>query len=87
MTIRELAIRRVQQCGMSAREAALMLEGFARGPGRDIKFNDCVQSLSETLAQRIDQAAIGYRMRNGIPQPPVETAPHDGKMLATGETT
>ena len=89
MTIRELAMRRVQQCGMAPREAALMLEGFARtGEGSIIGWADIAPGLSRDQATRIDRAAVGYRMRHGVPAPPQvaePTAPYDGKMRATGE--
>jgi hypothetical protein len=91
MTIRELAVRRVQQNGMKPREAALMLEGFARTQeGSIIGWQDIASGLSRDQAERVDDAAVRYRMRNGIPGPEVEPAPaliRDGKMLATGETT
>ena len=93
MTIRELATRRVQQCGMNPREAALMLEGFARTQeGSIIGWGDIAPGLSRDQAERIDRAAVGYRMRNGFPVVSTETpespstpAARDGKMLATGE--
>ena len=86
MTIRELATRRVQQCGMNPREAALMLEGFARTQeGSIIGWGDIAPGLSRDLAERIDRAAVGYRMRNGVPRAPEPNEPYDGKMRATGE--
>lgn len=81
----ELAQRRVLQNGMHPREAALMLEGFARGEGRDIDWGTIAPYLAPGLADRIDKAAVGYRMRNGVPSPAVpEPVVRDGKMLATG---
>jgi hypothetical protein len=45
---------------MKPRQAALMLEQFARGSGRDIGWQNPAVRLSHELADRIDRAAVGW---------------------------
>lgn len=80
MTIRDLALQHLQRHAMPRREAALMLECFARtGEGSVVAWDDSAPGLSRDLVGRIDQAAVGYRMRNGTPETPLPRAVRDGK--------
>jgi hypothetical protein len=78
MTIRELLLRRVKECGMSPREAALMLEGFARSKEASlIGWDDIVaySTLSRDQAERIDNFAQRWMMASRytkIDEAPVE---------------
>ena len=90
MTIRELARRHLLQNGMTPREAALLLESFLRGAGRDVGWEASATSLPKVLAERIDKVAVSWCMAHRVTgETQVEPAPaliRDGKMLATGET-
>ena len=73
MNFRELARRQVERNGMTSKES-LMLEAFARGPGRDLPW-DSTALASRAQVDRIDRAAVNWRMANGVEEAAViETA-------------
>ena len=78
MTIREHAIRHVQQRGLDAGGAALLIEKFARTQeGSIIAWEDTAPGLSRDQVQRIDRAAVGWinagRNADLHPDEPFET--------------
>ncbi len=91
MTIRELVRRHVIESGMTEREAALMLEAFARAT-KDFDWEGLAPKLSPQQIARIDGAALGWCMRHrqteGYEDAKFDSPKtvRDGKMLATGET-
>lgn len=87
MTIRDLAFHHILQHSYTRQEALLILvEEFQQG-GNHFDWDAPAPHLTQAQEQRIDRAAVGYRMRNGVPAPvvPIEPAIHDGRMLAAGK--
>jgi hypothetical protein len=89
MTLRELAIYRMRQNGVSGDDATAILENFVKGLGRDVPWNNTAPFLADPLADRIDRAAVNWMMAHHLTdqhdEPGVKPAARDGKMLATGE--
>lgn len=78
MTIYGLALARVMQCGMLQPEAEAMLEQFSRsGQGSQFDWGGIAPQLDRKQAAVIDGAAVGWRMRHGIPEPPVKPLPKE----------
>ena len=79
MTFRELARRQVERNGMTSKESGLMLEAFARGPGRDLPWDIQTPQMSriqmDRLMDRIDRAAVNWRMANGVEEAAVIETP------------
>lgn len=58
----ELALRHVQKNGVTPEDAIKILDSFARGPGRDIPWENITPFLPSPLAERIDRAAVNWMM-------------------------
>ena len=84
-TLRDLALRHMQQNGMTSAEATAALDAFAVSLGRDVDWK-ATASLYPSLIRRIDKAAVNWLMvpREGVVEPEARMI-RDGKMLATGE--
>jgi hypothetical protein len=60
MTIFELALDHMRECGMPEDDAITALEQFGAGEGRDIEWGGIAPHLSPSQLKRIDAAAVGW---------------------------
>jgi hypothetical protein len=81
MTIFELALDHMQECGMSEADAVAAVEQFGAAGGRDIEWGAIAPRLSVAQLKRIDDAAVGWlhAHRLALDAAP-ETDPPRGRM-------
>ena len=88
-TLRELALRHMQQNGMTQAEATAALDEFSQGAGRDVNWRKGDTSMGGGLMRRVDIAAVNWcvahRLTGETVVEPEARMIRDGKMLATGE--
>lgn len=73
MTVFELAVARLEECGMTNDSAVACIERFGATTGKDIPWADIAPRLNSAQIEHIDRAGMGWKMRTehcGAPEGP-----------------